>query len=115
MGYSGPILKPGPTGDGSCSENVHLVEWLDPDAKRNKPIAVCFLAKTFDTVSHKHVLAGLKRFGESEHVTRIVKDLCDGASTRFTIPDGTTGEIACPLQHGVGHTLLFGGEGWCTL
>jgi hypothetical protein len=81
---------------GSCNENVHLVEGLVRDAKRrNKPIGVCFLdlAKAFDTVSHKHVLAGLTRFGASKHVTRIVEDLYRGASTRFTIPDGTTGEI----------------------
>jgi hypothetical protein len=87
---------------GSCSENVHLVEGLVRDAKRRgKPIAVCFLdlAKAFDTVSHKHVLAGLKRFGASKHVTRIVEDLYDGASTRFTIPDGTTGEIV--MKRGV--------------
>ena len=72
------------------------MEGLVRDAKRrNKPIAVCFLdlAKAFDTVSHKHVLAGLTRFGASKQVTRIVEDLYRGASTRFTIPDGTKGEI----------------------
>lgn len=87
---------------GSCSENVHLVEGLVRDAKRrSRPIAVCFLdlAKAFDTVSHKHVLAGLERFGASKHVTRIVEDLYEGASTRFTIPDGSTGEIV--MKRGV--------------
>ena len=81
---------------GGCDDNIHLVEGLVRDAKkRGKPISVCFLdlAKAFDTISHDHVIAGLVRFGASEHVTRIVQDLYQFSKTRFTIPDGTTGEI----------------------
>ena len=69
-----------------CDENSFLILETLAHAKKNRnPLCVAFLdlAKAFDTVSHKHLVAGLERFETDPHFIRIVQDLYTGASTRL--------------------------------
>jgi hypothetical protein len=53
-----------------CSENGFLLQRIQKHVKRNrKRLSVVFLdlAKAFDTVSHKHIQQGLKRFWVKEY------------------------------------------------
>lgn len=79
-----------------CAENGFLIEKVIEHAKKNRnPLCVAFLdlAKAFDTVSHKHITAGLQRFGACESFIEIIEDLYKGASTSFTTAKGKTGLI----------------------
>lgn len=85
-----------------CSENSFLLsEMIDHAKKMRRQLCVTFLdlAKAFDTVSHKHFIAGLRRFGAPEHFVDVVDDLYAGASTVFQTDSGKTGEI--PMTRGV--------------
>lgn len=85
-----------------CAENGFLIEKLLEHAKRNRnTIVVAFLdlAKAFDTVSHKHIIAGLQRFQADTGFINTVLDLYSRASTTFTTSKGVTGEI--PMTRGV--------------
>ena len=80
-----------------CAENGFLIEKVIEHAKKNRnPLVVTFLdlAKAFDTVSHKHITVGLRRFGASNVFIKIVENLYGGASTKFTTSEGTTGAIS---------------------
>jgi hypothetical protein len=57
------------------------------------------LAKAFDTVSHKHINEGLKRFRVNRHFIDVVIDLYTDASTHFTLAKGETPKI--PMTRGV--------------
>lgn len=63
--------------------------------KERNPLCVAFLdlAKAFDTVSHKHITAGLQRFGSCKHFNGIIEDFYRNASTTFTASKGTTESI----------------------
>ena len=79
-----------------CSENGFLIEEIIKQAKKKRnPLCVVFLdlAKAFDTVSHKHIKAGLKTFGACNHFIQIVEDLYKDASTTFTTAKGSTKKI----------------------
>ena len=70
-----------------CSENGFLIEEIIKQAqKKRTPLCVAFLdlTKVFDTVSHKHIKAGLKRFDACYHFIQIVEELYKDASTIFT-------------------------------
>lgn len=85
-----------------CTENNYLLLKIMEDAKKHgKPLCVTFLdlAKAFDTVSHKHLVAGLERFQADNHFIGIVKDLYQGASTVFKTGGEITGHI--PMTRGV--------------
>jgi hypothetical protein len=74
-----------------CSENGFLLQRIQKHAKRNrKRLSVVFLdlAKAFDTVSHKHIQQGLKRFCVNNHFIETVVDLYTDASTHFTLAKG---------------------------
>jgi hypothetical protein len=57
------------------------------------------LAKAFDTVSHKHISEGLKRFRVNSHFIDAVVDLYTDASTHFTLAKGERPKI--PMTRGV--------------
>ena len=85
-----------------CSENGFLLQRIQKHAKRNrKRLSVVFLdlAKAFDTVSHKHISEGLKRFRVNSHFIDAVVDLYTDASTHFTLAKGETPKI--PMTRGV--------------
>jgi hypothetical protein len=74
-----------------CFENGFLLQRIQKHAKRNrKRLSVVFLdlAKAFDTVSHKHIQQGLKRFFVNDHFIETVVDLYTDASTHFTLAKG---------------------------
>ena len=66
-----------------------------------KNLNVCFfdLAKAFDMVSHKHLVAGLRRCGVVDLFMKTVIDLYNDISTQFTVQGGATGCI--PIMRGV--------------
>ena len=85
-----------------CSENGFMLQRIQKHAKQNrKRLSVVFLdlAKAFDTVSHKHIQEGLKRFCINEHFIETVVDLYTDASTHFTLAKGDTSKI--PMTRGV--------------
>jgi hypothetical protein len=80
-----------------CAENTNLVRLaLEFSKKENKPIAVAFLdlAKAFDTVSHHHIIAALRRFEVHPHMVDVVVDLYTNTGTTFKIGLQTSGDIA---------------------
>jgi hypothetical protein len=85
-----------------CSENSFLLREMIKHAKQNrKTVRVTFLdlAKAFDTVSHKHIEAGLERFACPLQFMEVVEDLYTGTSTVFQRDVGKTGKI--PMTRGV--------------
>jgi hypothetical protein len=71
-------------------------------AKRNHNqlhVAFLDLAKAFDTVSHKHLVAGLRRFRCPNQFIDIVEDLYADISTYFQYDEGKTKMI--PMTRGV--------------
>ncbi len=85
-----------------CAENSYLIAELIKHAKLNRePICITFLdlAAAFDTVSHKHLSEGLRRFGCGEEFVKIVENLYSNASTVFSMGSGETGRI--PMTRGV--------------
>ena len=77
-----------------CAENGFLIEKVTEHAKKNRnPLCVAFLdiAKAFDTVSRKHITAGLQRFGACVKFIEVTEDLYKGASTSFTTAKDKTG------------------------
>jgi len=53
--------------------------------RKRLSVVLLDLAKAFDTVSHKHINEGLKRFGVNSHFIEAVVDLYVDASTHFTL------------------------------
>lgn len=79
-----------------CTENQLLWQRIRRYAiKHRKPLSMVLLdlAKAFDTVSHKHIVAALERFAIDEHFIDVVVDLYTNAGTHFTLPQGDTEEI----------------------
>lgn len=74
---------------------------IDHAKRERRQLCVTFLdlAKAFDTVSHKHFIAGLRRFGSPEHFIDVVDDPYTRTSTVFQTDAGKTGEI--PMTRGV--------------
>jgi hypothetical protein len=85
-----------------CSENSTLLSAVIDDAKRNhKELHVTFLdlAKAFDTVSHKHIVAGLERYGTPTQFIDIVRDMYENITTSFQCGTQKTKNI--PMTRGV--------------
>lgn len=79
-----------------CLENVTILDSITRSCKREGKylgVALLDLAKAFDTISHKHILTSLKRFGVSDHFVGLVSDLYTNATTYFKTPLGQTGDI----------------------
>lgn len=79
-----------------CSENQLLLQRIIKQAKRNRKslcVVLLDLAKAFDTVSHRHIQAGLERFGVGQHFVQVVRDLYHNASTHFELANGKTEDI----------------------
>lgn len=74
---------------------------IDHAKKERRQLCVTFLdlAKALDTVSHKHFIAGMRRFRSPEHFIDVIDELYNGASTVFQTDAGETGEI--PMTRGV--------------
>jgi hypothetical protein len=85
-----------------CAENSTLLAEVINHAKRNHNqlhVAFLDLAKAFDTVSHKHLVAGLQRFRCPNQFIDIVIDLYTDISTFFQNNEGETKMI--PMTRGV--------------
>jgi retron-type reverse transcriptase len=85
-----------------CSENSTLLSAVIDHAKRNhRELHVTFLdlAKAFDTVSHKHIVAGLQRFSTPTQFIDIVKDMYCNVTTSFQCGIEKTNSI--PMTRGV--------------
>ncbi|KAJ7410486.1 hypothetical protein WISP_108386 [Willisornis vidua] len=75
-----------------CSENLKLLQLLIWHAKReHRELGVVFIdiAKAFDTVSHQHILMGLKQKGVDQHTTNLIKNIYTHIGTK----DGETDQI----------------------
>ncbi|KAK3592171.1 hypothetical protein CHS0354_000078 [Potamilus streckersoni] len=80
-----------------CVENIFLLETAikqSKSLKRHLCVALLDLAKAFDTVSHKHLVAGLERHDVNPQWINIVQDLYSDTSTSFRVNGKNTGEIA---------------------
>jgi len=87
---------------GSCSENTFLLRKVEEWAKEEKQsYGVVFLdmAKAFDSVSHGHIQAALRRLKVPEVIIRVVMDAYEGATTYFELANGKTDPI--PILRGV--------------
>jgi hypothetical protein len=88
-----------------CSGNGFLLQRIQKHAKRNrqKKLSVVFLdlAKAFDTISHKHISEGLKRFGVDSHFIDAVVDLYTDA--RFDNLATEENEEADLIQEPISH------------
>lgn len=85
-----------------CGENGFLLEQIISHSKANRrSLCITFLdlAKAFNTVSHKHIIAGLRQLRMVEHFVNMVIDLYSDVSTTFTNGGGTTDKI--PMTRGV--------------
>ena len=90
-----------------CSENSFLLSEMTEHAKKIMNLCVTFLdlAKAFDTVSHRHIVAGLRRFQASEQFVEMIEDLCSGPPRhsklapmrrdRYRSPEASSREILC--------------------
>ncbi|NXA84966.1 POLR protein, partial [Thryothorus ludovicianus] len=70
-----------------CSENLKLLQTIIRTAKReHKPLGVVFvdIAKAFDTVSHQHILHGLRERGVDPHIVSLVSNMYENISTYIT-------------------------------
>ncbi|NXY12788.1 POLR protein, partial [Atrichornis clamosus] len=70
-----------------CSENLKLLQTIIRTAKKEKKeLGVVFvdIAKAFDTVSHQHILSGLKQRGVDPHIVGLVSDMYENISTYIT-------------------------------
>ncbi|NXF74728.1 POLR protein, partial [Sclerurus mexicanus] len=68
-----------------CSENLKLLQLLIQRAKReHRELGVVFvdIAKAFDTVSHQHILMGLKQKGVDAHIVSLVSNMYENIYTR---------------------------------
>ena len=78
------------------TENTVLLEAIIKRAKAESgELSVAFLdlAKAFDTVSHDLVRKGMERFQIPDHMVEVVMDMYHGATTSFTVKNGTSGPI----------------------
>ncbi|NXM37347.1 POLR protein, partial [Oxyruncus cristatus] len=69
-----------------CSENLKLLQLLIQSAKReHREMGVVFvdIAKAFDTVSHQHILMGLKRKGVDPHIINLIKNMYENIYTQI--------------------------------
>jgi hypothetical protein len=85
-----------------CSANSTLLSAVIDDAKRkHKELHVTFLdlAKAFNTVSHRHIVAGVDRFGTPTQFIDIVRDMYDNITTSFQCGAQKTNNI--PMTRGV--------------
>ncbi|CAM2114007.1 unnamed protein product [Caretta caretta] len=77
-------------------ENISILDNLIKGEKRNgEELAIVFvdLAKAFDSVGHRHIMSGLRRFGIDEHFIEIIRDLYDNCTTRVWVGDKSTESI----------------------
>ncbi|NXC11752.1 PO21 protein, partial [Orthonyx spaldingii] len=68
----------------SCSENLKLLQLLPKHAKKeHKDIAVVFvdIAKAFDTVSHQHILMGLRQRRVDPRIIKLIQNMYENTTT----------------------------------
>ncbi|NWW11563.1 PO21 protein, partial [Oreocharis arfaki] len=61
-----------------CSENLKLLQLLVKSVEQeHRDLGVVFadIAKTFDTVCHQHIIAGLVQRGVDSHVVHLVSEM----------------------------------------
>uniref|UniRef100_A0A8C0TZ11 Reverse transcriptase n=1 Tax=Cyanistes caeruleus TaxID=156563 RepID=A0A8C0TZ11_CYACU len=79
-----------------CSENLQLLQLLLKTAKReHNEIAVVFvdIAKAFDTVSHQHIIEGLRQRKVDEHIINLIQSMYVNTSTCIRTKDETSAPI----------------------
>ncbi|NXP43071.1 PO21 protein, partial [Leiothrix lutea] len=67
-----------------CSKNLKLPQLLVKHCKREKcELGIVFvdIAKTFDTVSHQHIITGLRQRGVDPHVIHLVSEMYKNITT----------------------------------
>ncbi|NXC29159.1 POLR protein, partial [Campylorhamphus procurvoides] len=70
-----------------CSENLKLLQLLIHWAKRkHRDLGVVFvdIATAFDTVSHQHILMGLKQKGVDPHIINLVSNMYENIYTHIS-------------------------------
>ncbi|NXU93301.1 POLR protein, partial [Xiphorhynchus elegans] len=70
-----------------CSENLKLLQLLIHQAKReHRDLGVVFMdiAKAFDTVSHQHILMGLKQRGVDSHIINLISNMYENIYTTIS-------------------------------
>ncbi|NWU82794.1 POLR protein, partial [Onychorhynchus coronatus] len=68
-----------------CSENLKLLQLLIKTAKRqHRELGVVFvdIAKAFDTVSHQHIITGLKQKGVDSHIINLIANMYENIHTQ---------------------------------
>ncbi|TRZ14172.1 hypothetical protein HGM15179_012940 [Zosterops borbonicus] len=79
-----------------CSENLKLLQLLVKSAKQEHcHLGVVFvdIAKAFDTVSHRHIIASLTQRGVDPHVVHLVSEMYRGITTYIITRDRKTDPI----------------------
>ncbi|NWQ72690.1 POLR protein, partial [Neopipo cinnamomea] len=69
-----------------CSENFRLLQLLIRSAKRqHRKLGVVFvdIAKAFGTVSHQHIITGLKQKGVDPHIINLITNMYKNIHTRI--------------------------------
>ncbi|NXB08024.1 POLR protein, partial [Cnemophilus loriae] len=67
-----------------CSENFKLLQLLIQNAKKeHRQLGGVFIdiAKAFDTLSHQHILMGLKQKGVDPHIITLIKNMMENIYT----------------------------------
>ncbi|NWR95725.1 POLR protein, partial [Furnarius figulus] len=70
-----------------CSENLKLLQLLIRHAKKeHNELGVVFvdIAKAFDTVSHRHIIMGLKQKGVDPHIIHLISNMYENIHTYIT-------------------------------
>ena len=85
-----------------CAENLKLLQLLIKNAKKeHRPLGVVFidLAKAFDTVSHYHLIAVLKRKGVNHQIITLITNMYQNIKTHITMKNEQSDPIG--IQIGV--------------
>ena len=81
------------TDEGCLEENFLLQSAIDDSRRSHKELCVGWLDLTnaFGSVPHRHIFNTLERMGMSPHITDIIRDLYNGATTRARTQSGYCG------------------------
>ena len=86
----------------STTENIWVAKKLVTHSKAQRKelnFVLLDLAKAFDTISHRHIEAALRRHAVADAFVRVVMDMYSDASTFFQLSAGDTCRI--PINSGV--------------
>ncbi|NWW14857.1 PO21 protein, partial [Oreocharis arfaki] len=68
-----------------CSENLKLLQLLIRNPKKElRELALVFVGIAFDTVSHHHLLKGLKQKEVDPHMIHLIKNMYKNIDTCIT-------------------------------